>query len=54
MVLPKNKTMQAGAVNKEGWERRDRPGCCGMGDSSLEGRERGEPEGEREIQVGAV
>ena len=53
-MLPKNKTMQAGAVNKGRQERRGRLGCCGMEDSSLEGRERGEQEGGGEIQVDTV
>jgi hypothetical protein len=44
-MLPKNKNVQAG-INKERQERRYRLGCCGMEDSSLEDRERGEPEGE--------
>ena len=51
-MLPKNKTMQVGAVNKGREERRDGLGCCGMEDSRLEGRERGEPEGERDIESG--
>jgi hypothetical protein len=42
------------AVNKRRQERRDRPRCYGMGDSSLEDRERGQPEGERAMQVHAV
>ena len=47
-MLPKNETMQVGEVNKGREERIDGLGCCGMEDSRLEGRERGEPEGERE------
>ena len=38
-------------MNKGRQERRDRLGCCGMEDSSLEDRERAEPEGEREMQA---
>jgi hypothetical protein len=53
-MLPKNKTMQAGAANKGRQEKRDRLGRCGMEDSSLEDRERAEPEGERETQVRAA
>jgi hypothetical protein len=45
MMLPKNKTVQAG-VNKGRQERRYGLGCCGMKDSGLEDREGGEPEGE--------
>ena len=54
MVLPKNKTMQAGAANKGRQERRDRPGCCGMEDSGLEDREKGGQGEEGETQADAT
>jgi hypothetical protein len=44
--MPKNKTMHEGAANKERQEGKcERLGCCGMENSSWEGREGRGPEG---------